>query len=53
MAGRPLMIVTDANKYSIGAALLQQQDKDDTKAWSTVGYKSKTLDGTQRNYSTT
>ena len=40
---RPYMVDTDASKYAIGAALLQQQDEDDPKSWVPIGYWSKTF----------
>ena len=52
-AGRPYMIDTDASAYRICATLLQQQDEDKPNDWAPIGYWSKTLTDTERNYSTT
>ena len=51
--GRPFMIDTDASKYQLGAALLQQQDEEDPKDWKPIGFYSKTLNETEQRYSTT
>ena len=51
--GRPFMIDTDASKYQLGAALLQQQDEEDPKDWKLIGFYSKTLNETEQRYSTT
>ena len=46
------MIDTDASAYQLGATLLQK--KNETKnEWTPIGYWSKTLADTERNYSTT
>ena len=50
--GRPFMIDTDDSKYQLGAALLQQQDEKDPKDWKPIGFYSKTLNETERRYST-
>ena len=50
---RPFMIDTDASKYQLGAALLQQQNEDDPKDWKPIGFYSKTLNETEQRYSTT
>ena len=47
------MIDTDASAYQLGATLLQQQDDDKPNDWGPIGYRSKTLTETERNYSTT
>ena len=47
------MIDTDASKYQLGAALLQQQDEEDPKDWNPIGFYSKTLNETEQRYSTT
>ena len=47
------MIDTDASAYQLGASLLQQQDEDKPNDWVPIGYWSKTLTDTERNYSTT
>ena len=52
-AGHPYMIDTDACAYQLGAMLLQQQDEEKANDCAPVGYWSKTLTGTERNYSTT
>ena len=52
-ASRPYMIDTEASSYQLGAALLQQQDDDKPNDWVPIGYCSKTLTDTERNYSTT
>ena len=51
--GRPYMIDTDASAYQLGATLLEQQDEDKPNDWVPIGYWSKTLTDTERNYSTT
>ena len=53
MKGRPFMIDTDASGYQLGAALLQQQDKDNPKEWVPIGFYSKTLNETEQRYSAT
>ena len=52
-AGRPYMIDTDFSAYQLGATLLQQQDEDKRNDWVPIGYWSKTLTDTGRNYSPT
>ena len=52
-AGRPYMIDTNASAYQLGATLLQQQDEGKPNGWVPIGYASKTLTDTERNYSTT
>ena len=52
-ASRPYMIDTDASAYQLGATLLQQKDEDKPNDWVPIGYWSKTLTNTERNYSTT
>ena len=53
MPNRPFLIDTDASAYQLGAALLQQQDDENPNDYVPVGYFSKTLSDTERNYSTT
>ena len=49
---KPYTIDTDASAYQLGATLLQK--KNETKnEWTPIGYWSKTLTETERNYSTT
>ena len=48
-----VMLDTDASAYQLGAVLLQQQDPDDDKSWKPVGYFSKSLNKSERNYSAT
>ena len=52
-AGLPYMVHTDASAYQLGATLLQQQEEDKPNYWRPIGYWSKTLTDTERNYSTT
>ena len=52
-AGRPCMIETDASAYQLSTTLLQRQDEDKPNGWVPIGYWSKTLTDTERNYSTT
>lgn len=47
------MIDTDASAYQLGAVLLQQQDLDDRKSWTPVGFWSKSPTTAERNYSAT
>ena len=49
---KPYMIDTDASAYQLGATLLQKQNKTKNE-WKRIGYCSKTLMDTERNYSTT
>ena len=51
--GLPYVIDTDASVYRLGATLLQQQDEEKPNYWVPIGYWSKTLTDTERNYSTT
>ena len=51
--GRPYMTATDASVYQLCATLLQQQDEEKPNDWVPIGYWSKTLTDTERNYSTT
>ena len=46
------MNVTDGSVYQLGATLLQKQDETKNE-WTPIGYWSKTLTNTERNYSTT
>ena len=46
------MVATDASAYQLGATLLQKQDETKNE-WTPIGYWSKTLPDTERNYSTT
>ena len=46
------MIDTDASAYRLGANLLQKQNETKNE-WTPIGYWSKTLTDTERNYSTT
>ena len=49
---KPYMIDTDASAYQLGTTLLQK--KNETKnQWTPIGYWSKKLTDTERNYSTT
>ena len=52
-ADRPFMIDTDASSYQLGAVLLQQQDDNESKNWSTIGYWSRSLTKAEKNYSAT
>ena len=52
-AGRTYMIDTDASAYQLGATLLHQQHKEKPNDWAPIGYWSKTLSDTERNYSAT
>ena len=52
-AGRPCMIDADASAYQLGATLFQQQDEVKQNDWVPIGYCSKTLTDTERNFSTT
>ena len=53
MPNRPFLIHTDASAYQLRAALLQQQDDENPNDYVPVGYFSKTLSTTERNYSIT
>ena len=48
-----IMVDTDASAYQLGVVLLQQQDPEDDKSWKPVGYYSKSLNKSERNYSAT
>ena len=50
---RPYMIHTGASVYQLGPTLLQQQDEEKPNDRVPIGYWSKTLADTERNYSTT
>ena len=52
-AGRPYIIDKDTSAYRLGATPLQQQNEENANEWIPIGYWSKTLTGTERNYSTT
>jgi len=45
--GKPFELETDASAYAIGAALFQKDERGKRKA---IGYASKTLTETERNY---
>ena len=47
------MIDTDAAAYQLGATMLQQQEEGKPNDWVPIGYWSKMLTGTERNYSKT
>lgn len=47
------MVDTDVSKYSVGAALLQQQGDGNPNHSATIGFLSKTLSQCEVNYTTT